>query len=643
MASSLSPDDALSPEGFYSLYLGGLTIEDERRKREACYVLLLVGRLGLRVDELTHLHDGWIDYSRGEIHVPARDPCACRRCWQRARDRKREGDSRSLEAIVGEEFWSPPGGSAASRTLAFGWSHRLTAAIDGVLADSEYFDADRAYIEDLVDAAAENAWELGPDAVSLDGLRATAAEFLATAGFGPRRLADLLVVDEATAGAFARVGGGDLREHMYRALPSASPPDICGEDTQYRLVCDPTPFEREPFDPRSYDARWRTERGENTQKRGRNPRPAAVPEDSSFDPATALDPREPAADSGPQIVSQSLAEWVRRRESQREQYGETGDPGIGETAGAQPLAYRDQVTAPVEFSVSTRFAGQGIEQSRPTGGSVVLGQQEIVFLSRDETGIADTLRVPLSSVTDVSPGYLPGPLEGLFEETVGIAYQDDHDERKIIVCELPPERNWEFQQLLFSSLLVEVPIVYANLAAGSGDLSDVEPDDRRLTASPRTLKIEDPDADRLPVRIRLATIVEIEHQPMESEVGYEMGLTLHHLRVNANVVTTELRPKTDRAAKLLRRYLMEHHERQLEKARNASLSSAQKATLDALHDAGDGRELVAILDMNPSRVSNLVASLKELDLVRDSRTGVALTGTGYLVTSGGSLLYEASE
>jgi len=637
---TLSPDDALSPEAFYSLYLGGLAIEDEKRRRETCYILLLVGRLGLRVEELGHLHDGWVDYGRGEIHVPARDPCACAECWERARTRKKQGESRSIEEIVAEEFWSPPGGDTASRTLAFGWSQRLTAAIEGVLGEYQYLDADRARIERLLDTAAEHAWEVEPDTVSVAGLRATAASFLAAAGFGPRRLAELLVTDEATAGAFARVGGGELRDHLYRSLPTGSGPDICADGSAYRLVCDPTPFEREPFDPRTYDAQWRTQRGADAPKRGRNPRPADPPEGSSFDPTTDLELREPAADSGPQLVSDSLSEWVRRRESQREQYAETGSSGLEPQDGEQPLGYRDQVTAPVEFSVSTRFAGQGIENSRPTGGSIVLGQREVVFLSRDETGIADTLRIPFSSISDVSPGYLPGPLEGLFENTVGIAYHDDHDERKIIVCELPPDLSWEFQQTLFSSLLVDVPVVYANISAGSGDLSDVEPDDRRLTASPRTLKIEDPDADRLPVRIRLSTIVGIDEQPMQSEVGYEMGLTLHHLRVNANVVTTELRAKPDRQSTFLRRYLTEHHDRQIEKARNASLSSAQKATLDALHDAGDGRELVAILDMNPSRVSNLVASLKELGLVRDSRTGVALTGTGYLVTSGGSLLYE---
>lgn len=641
MASSLSPADALSPEGFYSLYLGGLTLEDEARRREACYVILLVGRLGLRPEEVVHLHEDWVDWDRGEVQIPARDPCACRHCFADARRLKEEtGTDRPVDEIVAETFWSPPNGPSGARTIPFGWSRRLTAAIDGVLGQRPYLDTDEAGIERIVTEAAANAWELETDATTVDVLRASAGEFLATAGFGPRRLSDLLAIDEETAGEFARVGGGDLREHLYRSLGTDAAPDICGEDSQYRLVCDPTAFEREPFDPVGFDARWRGNRAEESESRGRNPRPIEPPSGVDFDP-TDLDLREPAADSGSQLVSASLTDWVRRRESQREQYAETGRFGVRADDGT--AEYRDQVTSPVQVSISTRFAGQGIENGRPTGGSVVLGRRELVLVSRDQTGVADTLRIPFESIVDVAPGYVPGPLEGVFDETVGIAYRNDRDERKIVVCELLRDIGWDFQQTLFTSLLDDIETVTANLSEGIDDISEIEPETRKLSTTERTLKLENPDSETLPVRIRLSTIVGIEEKPMETEVGYDMGLTIHYLRVNANVVTMEMRPTSEVEKQLLHRYLGEHHERQLRKARNASLSNEQREVLDALHDAGDGRDLVAIVDMNTSRVSKVVQSLKDLGLVRDSRTGVALTGTGYLVTSGGSLLYEATD
>lgn len=641
MASSLSPADALSPEGVYSLYLGGLSLEDETRRRDACYVILLVARLGLRPEEVTHLHEDWIDWARGEVQVPARDPCACRHCFADARRFKEEtGTDRSVEEIVSKMCWSPPDGSSGARTIPFGWSRRLTAAIDGVLGQRPYLDADVAGVEQILTEAAANAWELETGAITTDTLRASAGEFLATAGFGPRRLSDLLAIDEKTAGEFARVGGGDLREHFYRSLGPDTAPNICDGESNYRLVCDPSTFEREPFDPVQYDARWRGNRAEAVDPRGRNPRPIEPPSGSTFDPAD-LELQEPAADSGSQLVSASLSDWVRRRESQREQYAKTGSSGV--EAENQPVEYRDQITAPVQASVSTRFAGQGIENGRPTGGSIVLGQQELVLVSRDQTGVADTLRIPFNSIVDVAPGYVPGPLVGVFDETVGIAYHDDHNDRKIVVCELPQDIGWDFQQKLFTSLLDGVETVVANLSEGLSDTSKIEPETRTLSTTERTLKLERPDSETLPVRIRLSTIVGIEKKPMETEVGYDMGLTIHHLRVNANVATMELRPTDDIKKQLLHRYLSEHHERQLRKARNASLSNEQREVLDALHDAGDGRELVAIVDMNTARVSKVVQSLKDLGLVRDSRTGIALAGTGYLVTSGGSLLYDATD
>lgn len=641
MPSSLSPSEALSPEGVYSLYLGGLTLEDEQRRRDACYAILLIGRLGLRPEELTHLHEDWVDWERGEVQVPARDPCACRHCWASARTLKAEtGTDRTVSEIVADSCWSPPDGPDGARTIPFGWSRRLTAAIHGLLGERPYLDTDTAGVEQLLTTAADNAWELD-DEVTADRLRASAGEFLATVGFGPRRLTDLLAIDEATAGGFARVGGGELREYLYRALDPQGAPDICGDDSQYRLVCDPNPFEREPFDPREFGARWRGERAEQTEPRGRNPRPVESPPDEAFDPA-AMDLREPAADSGSQLVSDSLSDWVRRRESQRSQYAETGETPVSDDTDADAAAYRDQITSPVQVSVSTRFAAQGVENGRPAGGSVVLGQREVVLVSRDQTGVADTLRIPFDAIVDIAPGYVPGPLEGVFDDTVGVAYNNSREKRQIAVCELPREIGWDVQQTLFASLLDDIEVVTAYLSEGIDDITEIDPETKMLSTTPRTLKLDDPDSDALPVRIRLSTIVGIEQKPMETEVGYEMGLTIHHLRVNANVVTMEVRPTDEVEKQLLGRYLTEYHDRQVEKARNASLSNEQREVLDALHDAGDGRDLVAIVDMNTARVANVVASLKDLGLVRDSRTGVALTGTGYLVTSGGSLLYEAS-
>lgn len=63
-------DEALRQPTFRRLYLGALKIPNPRRRLIACYIILLAGRLGLRVSEIQHLRSAWIDWKRGEICIP---------------------------------------------------------------------------------------------------------------------------------------------------------------------------------------------------------------------------------------------------------------------------------------------------------------------------------------------------------------------------------------------------------------------------------------------------------------------------------------------------------------------------------------------------------------------------------------------
>jgi len=68
------------------VYIGALRIDDPTRRLIACSVILLAGRLGMRLQEIQHLRESWIDWKRGEICIPAFDPCECKRCWIGALD-----------------------------------------------------------------------------------------------------------------------------------------------------------------------------------------------------------------------------------------------------------------------------------------------------------------------------------------------------------------------------------------------------------------------------------------------------------------------------------------------------------------------------------------------------------------------------
>lgn len=656
MSETPEPADALSPEAFYSLYLGGLAVEDESDRTELCYTLLVLGRLGLTPSELLHLHEGWIDWERGTVHVPARDPCACGDCWDRARQLQRQGDDRPLETIVARECWSE--GETSARALAFGWSRRLTAAIDGVVTAETHLTSNIETVREQVATAARRARLLDSSAVSITALRASALTFLAAAGFGPRRLADLTGVDEETAGAFARVGGGEARSHLYRVLANVDVPTLCEGDTPYRLICDPVAFEREPFDPTEYDAAWRRERARQSEPSEYNPRPISPPSDVSFGEEDLPRVSEPAGQHGPGIVAESLAEWADQPDWNRPtttdrtdepsttgSNQETGSPEQSVTDRSQPEratqsseeptvhtepAGPSAVTEPVAFSVDTRFVAPGFEGGRPTGGSILLGQDELRFLSREASGVTDSLRVDLDWIVNLSPGYVPDPLEGLFEDTVAVAYHDENDERRVVVAEIPSDARWQFVQLVLASILDGEPTVVAH-QPGAPDTTDVY--ERQMNATKERLRLDDTEGDRPPLRLHLDQLVDIEQGYMTTADEYESGLTVTNLRASGDLVRTELRPIAETKLRILAQYFTHFDDRQTARAEEVTLSGEERQLLERLLDKGGGRDVLATLDADRETLSAAMDRLVERGLVLDRPSGKRLSGAAYRLVS----------
>lgn len=634
----VAPGDALSPEGFYSLYAGALAIEDETRRLEAAYVCLVTGRLAIRPRELTHLHEGWIDWRRGELRIPGYDPCACALCWERA-ERAAVGTDRSASAVVAENCWSPPG--TPTRSLSFGWSERLTAAFGSIFAEADYLDADPETIDSRLEAAATRARGIDAEAISADVMLATAVEFLARSGFGPAHLAALTGIDASTAGDFARLSGGERRRHQYRTLASIDPPAIDGSDSPYRLVIDPEPFEREPFDPRSYDRAWREERAAATAPVERNPRPVEPPTGTTFKPAEHLAPREPGGDVGFAVRAETLSAWVDRLEARRhgenvqldaEQVGDPEGDGTGEMepGGEEPddgaLDPLSRVTEPVEFSMDTRFALSTLEGGRPTGGSIVLGQDELVVISRDHTGIADYRMLGLSDLVDLAPGYAPDRIASQFEETVGLSFEDDDGDRRIAVCEVPGDRQWPFLQAVFGAALSGSQAIVSDLYQFD---RGIEAEAMELTVGETFLRFTDRDGEI--ALIRLDRIVDVEESRMAHEEGYEVGLVVHHMATSDRVAITQLRPTEDRRKKLLKRYLTLQLNRTKRRAKTISLGEHHRDVLEALYNTGAGRDLVSILDLDAEAFTTTVDDLEAYGLIRRTGGGMELTAAGFLI------------
>lgn len=324
MSNSIpSHKDALSTEAFCRLYVGACKIDNPHQRRLACFIILLTGRLGLRIGELQHLREGWIDWERGVIRIPKYDPCGCRRCWIQAHDKwGRNGLRELIEAdewdgptswkrctadqrreiieaatcctpdtlvsIITDEQFGPKYDRSA-RTIPFGWSERLTCVLMAFFDEHECLEHTQQGINNIITAAAENAPGIEPEHLSAHNLRATGLTFLANTSIDPKMLCDLAGWEDIkTARKYLRQSGRINTVKMYRVMGCAesAPPVVPDEpESMYPVVMNPTPFQGEPVDPigpngHTYDADIRRQRAEESRDsplKIRHPREVNIP------------------------------------------------------------------------------------------------------------------------------------------------------------------------------------------------------------------------------------------------------------------------------------------------------------------------------------------------------------------------------
>lgn len=310
-----SSDEALREPTYRRLYLGALEIENKKRKLRACYIILLAGRLGLRTGEIQHVREEWIDWDRGEIAIPRHDPCGCKNCWLRAKQKaiadeekaerrfrevveeeypnasdedieeiieelsrdeeqlieddeeneeENNSDNRTAEEILYEERWKPKYERSARR-VPFGHSRRLTAAIMEFIRREEYMPITQPAMMNLVREAAKNANGVDPENITIRGLRATAATHYSTYIRNPKVLQDLMGWTRLeTSSRYLRRSGALTTDIVYHAFEKGNiaPAIFPGEPKErYPLIDNPLPYQKEPYDPMIYTKEARQEFG----------------------------------------------------------------------------------------------------------------------------------------------------------------------------------------------------------------------------------------------------------------------------------------------------------------------------------------------------------------------------------------------
>jgi len=504
LLASVPPSKALEPSAFYSLYLGGLSFSDRQRRLRASAVLMLGGRLGLRPGEIQHLHEEWIDWGRGELTVPDRDPCACQQCWETARHAQRTGDGRTLQEILTESTWSPPG---AGRTIPFAWSERLTTILARLCEAEEYLTLSVEAMVRLVERSAYHAEGLDDDAVDFRTLRATAAMFFADAGFSPQRVGNLLGEEQAR---IQRVGG-DARQQL-AALFEGSGADP-GDD--YTLLANPEPFDREPFDPRTYDAEWRrarTHSRSNEPETVRNPRPMSSSVDSALDTSDLgtreyLDPESDLVDETNAAVQ--LGRWVNGRDAVRRD----------ETAKTETKSQQSPATDRGDPSPSDAADSSATRESASTSS------EQSGSASSESPSTLSKQSQSQPTADEQSPSTAGDQLASTEGETGGDGASRNGETASESTTTIDDAAVFDPREQLSGS-----PVETVETTVACSAFADGQPTSTRVFLGPQELLFVRNDDSMTPehTRIELSAVVDqsLDHLPSQLEDAFESTVTL---------------------------------------------------------------------------------------------------------------------
>lgn len=214
-----SKDDALEDRE-YQLLLEGCHELDDYFALEARLIVLCAGRLGMRIGELIHMRESWIDRRRRMIQIPAREPCSkgknggvCGYCRQLAVQEAKHNDGLDEETAVANR-WTPKT-DAAVRSIPFDFDPRCEIVIERYFDRFDEFQGSHSAVRRRLDKAVEQVDELQDRRIYPHCLRATAGSHHSSRGLDAISLQSLMGwADLSTAHRYVRRSGDRTRRAL---------------------------------------------------------------------------------------------------------------------------------------------------------------------------------------------------------------------------------------------------------------------------------------------------------------------------------------------------------------------------------------------------------------------------------------------
>jgi len=145
------------------------------------FFVLVMGIIGMRIGEIGHMKENWVDSEREKITIPRHEPCRCKYC------KKQLKKSRSPQEKL-KKYWSPKT-KAGARSIPFGFNHEVREILKEVIPKYKGSPFDTRQIEVRFRYLAELA---GLSHIHPHALRAYAVTNFAYAGINAATLQTIM-------------------------------------------------------------------------------------------------------------------------------------------------------------------------------------------------------------------------------------------------------------------------------------------------------------------------------------------------------------------------------------------------------------------------------------------------------------------
>lgn len=177
--STTSAERAVSQDTFRQL-LNGADEFEPIMDLQAKMILFATGRLGLRVGELSHMRESWINWDESWISIPEHQPCTrgkdggiCGQCHQNAKQMAKHNDMPLEQA---ESLYWKAKTTRAARDVPYSFHDECMEIVERYFTEFDRFTLSTGSVHRNCKKIARKAG-VDEDEVTPHGLRATAAMY----------------------------------------------------------------------------------------------------------------------------------------------------------------------------------------------------------------------------------------------------------------------------------------------------------------------------------------------------------------------------------------------------------------------------------------------------------------------------------